>query len=77
MCIRDRSRELRALLEDGLVRLCAHNAPAPEIISFREQDRVDTWPWADFGPLERRDCTDDELYWQVCARSLIHISRQR
>ena len=61
------SRELRALLEDGLVRLCAHNAPAPEIISFREQDRVDTWPWADFGPLERRDCTDDELYWQVRA----------
>ena len=61
------SRELRALLEDGLVRLCTHNAPAPEIISFREQDRVDTWPWADFGPLERRDCTDDELYWQVRA----------
>ena len=61
------SGELRALLEDGLVRLCAHNAPAPEIISFREQDRVDTWPWADFGPLERRDCTDDELYWQVRA----------
>ena len=25
------------------------------------------WVWADFGPLSRRDCTEEELYWQTRA----------
>ena len=61
------SGELRALLEGGRVRLCLHNGPTPEALSFSAQDRIDSWPWADFGPLERRDCTDEQLYWQVRA----------
>ena len=61
------SGELRALLAGERVRLCTHDGPTPDILSFHAQDRIDSWPWADFGPLERRDCTDDELYWQVRA----------
>ena len=61
------SGELRALLAGERVRLCTHDGPTPDILSFHAQDRIDSWPWADFGPLERRDCTDDELYWLVRA----------
>lgn len=61
------SAALRALLDSGRVRLRVHGAPAPDVVPLDERERLEAWPWADFGPLERRDCTEAELYWQTRA----------
>ena len=61
------SAALRALLDGGRVRLRVHGAPAPDVVPLDERERLESWPWADFGPLKRRNCTDAELYWQTRA----------
>ena len=37
------------------------------MVPLDERERLEAWPWADFGPLKRRNCTEAELYWQTRA----------
>ena len=58
--------ELRHLLEAERVYVQSHGAqtgPAPK----RPVKLDETWVWADFGPFERRECSDESLYWQARA----------
>ena len=60
--------ELLPLLNDERVYVQNHGSRAAATPAPRSKaDPDERWVWADFGPLERRDCTDEQLYWQVRA----------
>ena len=58
------------LLRDARVRVESHGRAVawetPVDAGSRKAPQL-RWVWADFGPLARRDCAEDELYWQTRA----------
>ena len=61
------SAEAEALLRDARVRVEIHTAE--KLFRRPDDEKVPppNWVWADFGPLERRECDSAALYWQARA----------